>query len=64
MSRLMGLGFVLCDAAATCATVIYSSGAVVVLVTAFFTSCAVGLLSSTVRSLLWPTYFWDTSANE
>lgn len=59
MSRFLGSGFLLLDGAATIVSILNYSGTVAFLVVSLLSSAAVTLTSSTIRSVLWPTYFWD-----
>lgn len=59
MSRFVGFAFVLGDAITTIATFLNSSGALLVVILSALTSIFLASLSSTIRSLFWPTYFWD-----
>lgn len=59
MSRALGFFFLLGDAVSTIAAFLHSSGLLVGAVFAVFTSFALAILSSSIRSVLWPTYFWD-----
>ena len=59
MSRIFGIGVALCDAMATVVTMIHSSGALLIILLSLGMSVLVASLSSTFRSLYWPTYFWD-----
>lgn len=63
MSRLLvGSGFFLCDAAATVMSILNCSGSLLILSVSLFSSILLTMISSTVRSVLWPTYFWDPPA--
>jgi hypothetical protein len=53
--------FLLLDGVATFAMFLQSSLTAVMLVLAIASSATVALLSSTLKSLLWPDYFWDES---
>ncbi len=59
MSRLVGLGFVLCDIAATVFSMFNACGTLLVIVLSVLTSITIGTFSWMVRSTIWPTYFWD-----
>ncbi len=57
--RIATLCFLMIDGAATLITMIHSSLTAVVILLAVTTSALLALLSSTINSILWPTYFWD-----
>lgn len=57
--RIAAACFLIVDGVATLATMIHSSLTAVVIVLAVGSSALLALLSSTVRSMIWPTYFWD-----
>lgn len=59
MSRLFGLFFVMCDAMMTAASFLTSSGVLVVAALSVLTSLIMAGTSAAIRSVLWPTYFWD-----
>ncbi len=58
MSRLVGFGFMLVDAVATVAAVLSSSGAMLMVFVSLIASFILAIMSSSVRSVLWPEYFW------
>ncbi len=62
MSRLVGVGFILFDATATIASVLSASGAMLFVVLSVLSSIALALMSMTVRSVFWPSYFWNESS--
>ncbi len=57
--RIATVCFLMIDGAATLITMIHSSLTAVVILLAVTTSALLALLSSTINSILWPTYFWD-----
>lgn len=59
MSRMLGIGFIVGDLATAVATFLNASGLFVGVIFAVLTSIALAGLSSSIRSILWPTYFWD-----
>jgi hypothetical protein len=59
--RIATVCFLMIDGAATLITMIHSSLTAVVILLAVTTSALLALLSSTINSILWPTYFWDES---
>ena len=59
MSRLVGSGFLLCDATATVASALSGWDGVGLFAVTLVSSIGFALMSQTVRSLLWPSYFWD-----
>jgi hypothetical protein len=59
--RIATVCFLMIDGAATLVTMIHSSLTAVVILLAVTTSALLALLSSTINSILWPTYFWDES---
>lgn len=61
MSRVVGFCLILGDIATTVATFVNLSSPSVLLGVVFvvLTSIAFGCMSPSIRSILWPTYFWD-----
>jgi len=59
MSRIVGLGFIACDAIAAFLSLINTSGALIVVVFSLLTSLLLGVTSVLVRNTFWPNYFWD-----
>jgi hypothetical protein len=60
MSRLLvGTGFVLFDAAATIFSLLNCSGTLIVLFVSLISSLVVAMTSMVVKSIMFPTYFWD-----
>lgn len=59
MSRTLGFCVVLGDAATTIAALLNSSGALLIAVFSVLASVILATTSSAIRSILWPTYFWD-----
>lgn len=58
-SRLVALAFCFVDALATMVTLINCSATMLLIVVSLVTSFGLACLSSVVRSVLWPRYFWD-----
>ncbi len=61
MSRLTAIGFVTIDAVLSIATIVQSSLTMAVFFVVLLGSIGITILSSSVRSILWPTYFWSDS---
>ncbi len=61
MSRITAIGFVMVDAFLSIATIVQSSLTLAVVLLTIMGSMGLAMLSSTLRSLLWPTYFWGDS---
>lgn len=59
MSRFIGLGFLAIDASASITTWLSSSSVLASLIFSAVSSVTLAMMSRTVRSVLWPTYFWD-----
>ncbi|KAA5542569.1 hypothetical protein FYK55_13595 [Roseiconus nitratireducens] len=59
MSRLVGFGFALLDFSATAVSLLNCSMTLAVVTFSLVSSLALATMSGAVRSLLWPTYFWD-----
>lgn len=59
MSRIVGFGFALLDAAAAIASVLSNTGMLMLLVGSTITSLLIATMSSTVRGMICPSYFWD-----
>lgn len=59
MSRFIGFGFLAIDATASISTWLSCSSVLASLVVSGASSLMIAMMSKTVRSLLWPTYFWD-----
>ncbi|MCM2374874.1 hypothetical protein [Aporhodopirellula aestuarii] len=59
MSRLIGSGFLLFDATATLAASLASPSLFATLGISLVSSIAIALASASLRSVLFPTYFWD-----
>ena len=60
-SRMIAFGFVLLDAATTLLSLLQCSATLLIVVACCASSVFLAISSSIVRSLLWPTYFWDAS---
>lgn len=61
---LFGLGLFICDTATTLMTLLNGWGVVAIIVASIVSSISTLIVSSSLGSLLWPTYFWDTEQNE
>jgi len=61
---IFGLSLFICDAATTMVTLLNGWGLIVVIAVSVISSISTLLVSSSLGSLLWPTYFWDTRTIE
>ena len=61
---LFGLGLFICDTATTLMTLLSGWGVVAIIVASIVSSISTLIVSSSLGSLLWPTYFWDTEQAE
>lgn len=59
LSRLVAVGFCALDMLATLLTILHGSATMVVIALSLAISIGLACCSSLVRSVLWPTYFWD-----
>jgi len=60
MSRFVGFSFLALDLVASVTALVQSSLSLAILLLAAFASVALAALSGLLRSLLWPSYFWDS----
>lgn len=61
MSRILGFAFFLLDGATTVLSALSGSSALALFAVTIVSSFIISILSATVRSVLFPTYFWDQS---
>lgn len=59
MSRMLGFGILFVDAISSAALLLHSSLTAVAVVLMVVTSGLFTLGSTSIRSLIWPRYFWD-----
>ncbi len=59
MSRFIGFAFVLIDGATTVISALSCSSVFVLFTVSIVSSFMISVLSGIVRSILFPTYFWD-----
>lgn len=65
MPRIVfGFSLFVCDTATTLLTLLNGWGALAVIVVSVVSSISTLIVSSSLGSLLWPTYFWDTPQKE
>ncbi len=63
MSRVIfGLSLFVCDTATTLMTLLNGWGAFAIIAVAVISSISTLIVSSSLGSLLWPTYCWDPQA--
>jgi hypothetical protein len=60
MTRLYGFAFLVVDATATIGMFAYSSLTAPLALLTIASSCAMATMSTSLRSLIWPRYFWDS----
>ncbi len=59
MARLVSLGFVMCDMMVTVLSALSGMSSIAFVTMTLVSSFTVSLLSKSVRSVFWPSYFWD-----
>ncbi|TWU05829.1 hypothetical protein [Stieleria varia] len=59
MSRITALGFVMLDTVLSIAMIVQSTLTLAVVLLTIAGSVGLAFLSKSLRSLLWPSYFWD-----
>lgn len=65
MPRIMfGLSLFVCDTATTLMTLLNGWGALAIIIVSILSSVSTLIVSSSIGSLLWPTYFWDSPRAE
>jgi len=65
MPRLMfGLSLFVCDTATTIVTLLNGWGVLAIIIVSILSSISTLIVSSSIGSLLWPTYFWDSPRAE
>jgi len=58
-SRLIAIGFCLLDAMATLLAIVQGSATLLAIILSLIISSVLAFSSYLIRSVYWPTYFWD-----
>jgi len=61
---IFGFSLFICDTATTLITLLNGWGAIAIIAVSLISSISTLIVSSSLGSLLWPTYFWDSPASE
>jgi hypothetical protein len=61
---LFGFSLFVCDTATTLLTLLNGWGAIAIIFVSVVSSISTLIVSSSLGSLIWPTYFWDTPQQE
>lgn len=61
---IFGFSLFVCDTATTLITLLNGWGAIAIIAVSLISSISTLIVSSSLGSLLWPTYFWDSPTSE